>query len=170
MSSAILDNLDVVATFAAGCFAGTAMYVTTCEVPAMRQLGLDEHWRFFPLMYERAAVSQALFTVIAGVAGVAHGTRIIGSTYHRNLWIISGSAFLAIVPFTLIGLLPTNNTIIGDNKRVKAGGESQFSVAARKELLDKWALLHMVRTITSLAGFGAMVYGISRHTSLVFGW
>ena len=170
MSSAVLDNLDSIATFAAGCFAGTAFFVTTGEVPAMRMLGLDEHWRFFPHMYKRAAASQGLFSVVAGVAGIAHGTRIIGSTYYRNLWIISGSTFLGIVAYTLIGIAPTNKTIINDNKHITAGNQSPINATTRKELLDKWAVLHLVRTVSSVAGFGAMIYGLSRHTSLVLGW
>jgi uncharacterized membrane protein len=168
--SSILDHLDTVAVIAAGFFTGTALYITIVEVPALRAFGLDEQWRFFPYMYERAAVSQAAFTATAGVAGIVHGTRIIGSTFHRNLWIAAGLTFIAMGPYTLICMLPTNKAIINDNKSVKFGKESQINVATRKELLDKWALFHVVRTVSSVASFGAMVFGLSRHTSLVLGW
>lgn len=159
--------LDSIATFAAGCFVGTALYITTSEVPAMRMLGLDEHWRFFPYMYERAVISQGVFASTAGVAAIVHGTRIVGSTFYRNLWIASGSVFVGIVAYTFIFIAPTNNLIINDNKRVRAGEESQISTTSRKRLLDKWSLLHLVRTATSLVSFGAMVYGLSRHGSFV---
>jgi len=170
MSAAILDNLDSVAVLAGGLFAGTALYMSVGEVPALRAFGLDEHWRFFPYMYERAAPSQTAFTTIAGVAGILHGTRIIGSSYYRNLWIISGSVFVGIIPYTVLGMFPTNKLIINDNKRVTSGNESQVSLGTRKELLDKWAVLHLGRTVGSVFAFGAMIYGLSRHSSLVLGW
>ena len=168
MTSSLLDNLDAIATFTAGCFVGTAMYITTGEVPAMRMLGLDEHWRFFPYMYERAVISQGLSASTAGVAAIVHGTRMVGSTFHRNLWIASGSVFVGIVAYTFTFVAPTNNLIINDNKRVRAGDESQINTTTRKQLLDKWALLHLVRTATSLISFGAMVYGLSHHGLLAF--
>ena len=168
MSAGLLQNLDSIATFASGCFAGTALYMTVGEVPALQQLGLDEHWRFFPYMFERAAASQTLFSVLAGVGGVVHGTRIVRSTYDRNLWLIAGSTFIVMNAYTILCMFPTNKIIINDNKSVKAGGESQINVTTRKELLDKWALLHLVRTVSSVASFGAMVYGLSRHSSLIF--
>jgi hypothetical protein len=170
MSAAILDNLDTVAVLAGGLFAGTALYISIGEVPAMRAFGLDEHWRFFPYMYEKAAPSQAVFATIAGVAGIVHGTRIIRSSFDRNLWLISGSIFVGMFPYTVFGLFPTNKLIINDNKRVTLGNESQVNTNTRKELLDKWAVLHLGRTVGSVVAFGAMIYGLSRHSSLVLGW
>lgn len=170
MSKGIVNNLDSIATFAAGCFAGTAVYITTGEVPAIRLLGVDEHWRFFPHMFERAALSQIIFSLTAGIGAVVHGTRIVGSSFDRKLWIISGSTFLVMNAYTLLCMMPTNKTIINDNKSVTAGNQSQFNAISRKELLDKWAMLHLVRTVSSVVSFGAMVYGLSRHTSLFSKW
>ena len=170
MSASILDNLDSVAVVAGGFFAGTSLYVTIGEIPAIRAMGVDVHWRFFPYMYERAVVSQATFATIAGVAGIVHGTRIIGSVYDRNLWIIAGSIFVGTLPYTLICMLPTNKLIVNDSKRVTAGNESQLRETTRKETLDKWAALHLVRTVGSAIGFGLMAYGLSRHSSLILGW
>ncbi|CAF3228680.1 unnamed protein product [Rotaria sp. Silwood2] len=168
--SSILDHLDKLAVIAGGFFAGTALYMTIGEVPAMRAFGLDEHWRFFPYMYERAAVSQIIFTSIAGVSGVLHGTRIIRAPYHRNLWIAAGTIFLGMIPYTVICMLPTNKLIIEDNKSVQSGSESKINLGTKRELLDKWAMLHCVRTLGSLVGFGAMVFGLSHHQSLRLGW
>src|SRR5690348_9789910 len=144
--SSILDHLDTVAVLAGGLFAGTALYMTIGEVPALRAFGLDEHWRFFPYMYERAAISQSVFGTVAGITGVLHGTRIIGAPFYRNLWITAGTVFIGLIPYTVICLFPTNKRIINDNKRVQLGNESQIDVTTRKELLDKWAVLHLVRT------------------------
>ncbi|CAF5086953.1 unnamed protein product, partial [Rotaria sp. Silwood1] len=168
-SSSIFDHLDQVAVIAGGFFAGTALYMTIGEVPAMRAFGLDEHWRFFPYMYQRAAVSQIIFTSVAGVASIVHGIRIIRAPFHRNLWIAAGTIFLGMLPYTFIFMLPTNLSIIEDNKRVQDGNESQINLGTRKELLDKWAMLHCVRTLGSIISFGAMVFGLSHHKSLHLG-
>jgi hypothetical protein len=121
-------------------------------------------------MYKSIATAQASFSTIAGIAGIVHGTRIIGAPFDRNLWITAGTTFLGLIPYTFICIFPTNKLIMDDNKRIKSGNESQVNVATRKELLDKWAVLHLVRTVSSLAGFGAMVFGLSRHSSLLLGW
>ena len=170
MSTSILDNLDTVAVLSAGLFAGTALYMTIGQIPAFRAFGLDEYWRFFAHVYVRAAISQAAYTATAGIAGILHGTRIIGSPFYRNLWIAAGSTFLAIIPYTLVFLVPINRIIINDNKLVKSGSESKINLATKNELIDKWITLHFVRTVASIAGFGAMVFGLSRHSSFVFTW
>jgi uncharacterized membrane protein len=164
----ILDHLDTIAVLTGGLFAGANFYLSFGETPALRKFGLNEHWRFFPHMFERVAIVQPFLIVIAGTAGIIHGTRIVGAPFYRNLWVAAGSTFLAIVPFTIVLLDRTNRTIINDNKIVKLGNESQINVATKEELLDKWATLHFVCTIASIAGFGAMVFGLSRHSSFVY--
>ncbi|CAF1001678.1 unnamed protein product [Adineta steineri] len=168
--ASIADHLDSLAVVGAGFFAGTALYITIGETPALQDFGLDEHWSFFPYMYKRAAVSQSIFSAVGGIAAIAHGTRINGSSFDRNLWIIAGTILIGMAPYTIFLMLPTNNTIINDNKETKLGKESQISVTQRKEILQKWAGLHLGRTITSVASFGAMVFGLSRHSSLLLGW
>ncbi|CAF4317450.1 unnamed protein product [Adineta steineri] len=68
-------------------------------------------------------------------------------------------------------MVPINNMIINDNNETKLGKESQISVTQRKETLGKWTGFHLGRTITSVASFGALVFGLSRHSSLLLlGW
>ncbi|CAF0903459.1 unnamed protein product [Adineta steineri] len=168
--ASIADHLDSLAVVGAGLFAGAALYITIGETPALQDFGLDEHWRFFPHMYKRAAISQSVFSAIGGIAAIAHGTRINGSSFDRNLWIIAGTTLIGMAPYTIFLMLPTNNTIINDNKETTLGKESQISVTQRKKILQKWAGLHLGRTITSVASFSAMVFGLSRHSSLLLGW
>ena len=168
--SAVLDYLDQIAVMSGGIFVGTAVYISVVEVPALRAFGLDEHWRFFPFMYERAATSQVTSSLIAAAAGIVHGSRIARSTFDRNLWIAAGSVFVGLLPFTLVFIAPTNTRIIEDNKRVKLGQTSLVDAATKKEMLDNWAGLHLVRTLASTAAFGAMIFGLSRHSSLIYSW
>jgi uncharacterized membrane protein len=168
-STSVLDNLDSLAILSSGLFAGSALYITIVEVPALRRLGVDQHWRFFPLMFERAVLSQSVTGTIAGIASIVHGIRIVGSSFDRNLWFFAGSIFVGMFPYTVLGMFPTNKTIINDNKLITSGNQSKFDSAAKKDLLEKWNLLHLVRTIGSVASFGVMVYGLSRHSSLLLG-
>jgi len=166
----ILDHLDQLAVIAGGLFAGTALYISFGEVPALRAFGLDEHWRFFPYMYAHAAPIQIGFTLTAGISSILHGTRIIGSVKDRNLWLVAGSIFVGMIPYTILCIAPTNQRIIKDNQLVHTGKESQINVATRKDLLDKWVLLHFARTAGSIFAFSAMVFGLHRHSSLILGW
>mgnify|MGYP002378678099 FL=1 len=168
--SAVLDKLDLLATVAAGLYAGSALYVTVIEVPSAADLGVETHWKFFPFMYDRAFVVLGALGPIAGLSAIAHGTRVVGSAFDRNLWIAAGSAFVALWPYTLGIMLSTNNTISKDSKLVSQGQTSQFDLVQRKTLLQKWACLHSGRTAISVIGFGAMIYGLSRHSSLLLKW
>jgi uncharacterized membrane protein len=168
-STSVFNNLDSLAVLSSGIFAGSALYITIVEVPALRQLGLDQHWRFFPYMYERAVLTQSAVATIAGIGSIAHATRIVGSPFDRNLWIFAGTVFVGMFPYTFLIMLPTNKTIINDNKRITSGNDSQFDSASKKDLLEKWNVLHLVRTVGSVVSFGVMVYGLSRHSSLLLG-
>ncbi|UJR36502.1 hypothetical protein I4U23_029223 [Adineta vaga] len=168
--TSIFDYLDTLAVISGGLFAGTSFYLSFGQVPSLREFGLNEHWRFFPYMYKNVALKQATLAATAGVASITHAMRIHGAPFDRNLWIAAGTTFLAIIPYTLICIAPTNNTIIEDNKNVQLGNESKINIGTRKDLLDKWAILHLVRTVSTVAGFGAMVFGLSRHSSFVFSW
>jgi uncharacterized membrane protein len=166
----VFDYLDSVAVLAAGIYAGTALYTSIGQAPALREYGLNEQWKFFPYMFKNTAVLQVSFSVIAGAASVIHATRIQGAPFYRNLWFAAGSTFLAMIPYTLVFIAPIYRKIISDNKSVKSGSESQINIATKKELLDNWAMFHLVRTVGSVASFGAMVFGLSRHSSLLLTW
>ena len=160
--SFILNNLDQMALFAAGLFTGSALYVSVDEVPAIDKVGTDEHWRFFPHMYHRAAATQVLTSIIAGIAGIGYGIVMTGSQSDRNLWYLSGAIFVGILVYSLIFMIPTNNIIIDDNKRIRSGKSSQFDLATKQKYLDKWSRLHLVRTISSIVGFGVMIFAYTR--------
>jgi uncharacterized membrane protein len=164
----VFGHLDSIAVLAGGIFAGTALYMSIGQVPALQEFGPNEHWKFFPYIFKTGAVAQPIFTAIAGAAGIAHA--IQGAPFDRNLWFVAGSTFLAMIPYTLVFIAPINLKIINDNKSVKSGSESQINTATKKELLDKWAMFHLVRTVATFTGFGAMIFGLSRHSSLLLKW
>ena len=72
----ILHSLDSIAVLVGRLVTSTALYITIVEVPAIREVSLDDHCRFFSKLYNRAAVSQSCFTAIIGTK---HGTHVINA-------------------------------------------------------------------------------------------
>jgi hypothetical protein len=60
-------------------------------------------------------------------------------------WLVGGSIFLSVVPFTLIAILPTNKQL--ESKEL----DTQSNQAGL--LLRRWARLHAIRTILSGIAF-----------------
>lgn len=151
--SVLLDHTNIFSTVSGGIFAGAATYISFSEVPALNKSGPNELWHFFPYMYHNAARMQAPLAVLSGATGVIYSLRIAKSSPDlAKVWMGAALSFIAIVPYTLILMMPTNNRIINSNKTLENESE-------KKELLNKWSKLHLVRTVVSVAGFSAMVYG-----------
>lgn len=151
--STLLDQTNIISTISGGIFAGASTYISFSEVPALNKSGPNELWRFFPYMYSNAAKIQAPLAVISGVTGIIYSFRIAdASPVFSKVWLGAGLLFVGIIPYTLFVMMPTNNRIIKSNKSLENEAEKQA-------LLRKWTKLHLVRTVASLAGFSAMVYG-----------
>jgi anthrone oxygenase-like protein len=133
-------TLVAFATLCAGLFAGAAVYVTLVEHPARLSCGTELAVREFGPSYKRAAVMQASLAVAGFLAAVG------GWLALDDPWIIAGGALLgAIVPFTLVVILPTNRQLLDPSL------ESSSPRAA--ELLARWGRLHAVRTVLGVLAF-----------------
>ena len=75
-SLSILHCLNSIAVLVGRLITTSALYMTIVEAPAMREVSLDDHCRFFSKLYKRAAVSQSCFTAIIGTK---HGTHVINA-------------------------------------------------------------------------------------------
>src|SRR5262245_62007919 len=123
----------VLATIAAGLFAGASMYVSVVEHPARIESGAATAVKHFGPSARRAAVMQgglAVFGVVT--AGVAWA---LGS---GASWLVGGILLGTMVPFTLIVIMPTNRRLLD------ASLNTGSPVAV--ELLRRWGRLHAVRT------------------------
>lgn len=58
------------------------------------------------------------------------------------VWAIAALLIGAVVPFTFLGIMPTNNKLLAPGR--------DLSSPETRELLGKWAKLHLVRTVLSL--------------------
>jgi uncharacterized membrane protein len=139
--------LELLATAAAGIFAGAAVYISVVQQPALVQLGTPAAIRFFSLMYGRAAALQASLAVLGSLAGVSAWWSDRGS-----LWLLGAALLGFVVPFTLLVVMPIN-TRLKDPTLDSASPEAA-------DLLQRWSRLHALRTVTSSLSLLAFLFAI----------
>ncbi len=132
----------LVATVGAGLFAGAALYVTVAEHPARLECGQALAIKEFGPSYRRAAVMQAVLAVVGLLAGVVAWYQGSGVG-----WLVWGLLLGALVPFTLVVIMPTNRRLL--DPRLDSGSDEA------RELLARWGRLHAVRTVVGVAVFVA---------------
>ena len=134
---------ELVATFTSGIFFGAALYINLVEQPARVSCGVPlavTEWR---PSYKRGTLMQASLALIGSVAAL-----LAWWLQGDAGWLIGGSLFLLVVPFTLIVILPTNNRLETQDLDIRS------EEAGR--LLRRWGRLHAVRTI--LSGIAFLVF------------
>jgi len=129
---------ELVATFCAGIFAGAATYVSLVEHPARMECGTVLAITQFGPSYRRGAVMQGMLAAASFVAAV--GAWVLSSNF---AWLLGGVLNVAVIPFTLIVIFPTNKKLLDPSL-------DRSSEVAR-ELLSRWGKLHWVRTVLGLA-------------------
>jgi hypothetical protein len=134
----MLMLLKFIATFAAAIFAGAALYINVAEHPARMTLDTRFAAAQWAPSYRRATWMQAPLALLSLVTGVA--TWLLGGGLG---WAIAALLIGAVVPFTLFGIMPTNNALLAPDRDLGA--------AETRTLLENWAHLHVVRTVLSLA-------------------
>ena len=117
----------------AAAFAGTAIYVSTCEQPA--RLALDDRamltqWK---PSYNHGKVMQGALALIGTVLGL-----IAWRQSGNALWLFGSIVLIAPWPFTLLVIKPTNDTLLAI--------DPQQADAHSRALIEKWGSLHAVRT------------------------
>ena len=70
----------------------------------MRHRGRRRRW--VP-SYKRATLMQVPLALIAGLLGIVRGAQGGGT-----LWLLAAALILAVVPFTLLVIRPTNNRLL----------------------------------------------------------
>lgn len=139
---------ELIATLCAGLFAGAAVYITLVEHPARLECGTALAATEFGPSYRRAAVMQASLAAVgllAALAAWAQGAGVV---------VLFGGILLgAVIPFTLIVILPTNQRLL-DPALDKGSPEAAV-------LLARWGRLHAVRSGASSAAFGLLAWDLA---------
>jgi hypothetical protein len=135
MTSALID---LVAVLACTLFTGAAVYISAVEHPARMSCGAEIALTEWAHSYKRAAVMQASLALVAGVFGIVRAVQ--GG---EALWLWAAILILAVVPFTLILIRPTNNRLLESRRDLRSGETLQ--------LLKTWGRLHGVRSVLSVA-------------------
>ena len=133
----MIQVLQFIATLAATLFAGAALYINVAEHPA--RMGLETRMAALQWApsYKRATMLQAPLALLSFVAGTTAWLMGAGGG-----WLTGALLIGAVVPFTFIIIMPTNNRLLAPDR--------DLTSAETRELLQKWGRLHAVRTALSL--------------------
>ena len=127
-------------------FAGAAIYINLVEHPARMGCDTKTAATVWAPSYERATVMQAPLAALSFLAGV--GAWLFAGGI---LWLIGALLIGLVIPFTFIGVMPTNHQLL-------APGRDLSSIETRS-LLVKWGRLHAVRSVLSF--LASIVYLVS---------
>jgi hypothetical protein len=148
----MLQILQFIAAFCTALFAGAAIYINVAEHPA-RMLG---NARFaltqWAASYQRATLMQAPLALAGLVTSVA--VWLLGASVW---WLIAGILIGSVVPFTLIGIMPTNRKLLASD-RDPASAET-------RALLVRWGRLHAVRSVLSLLATALLLWQLVRSVA-----
>jgi hypothetical protein len=141
----MLALLKFSAIIAAALFAGAALYINIAEHPARMMLDTKSAAGQWAPSYRRATWMQAPLALISLAAGLGAWTQGAGVG-----WAVAALLIGAVIPFTLIGIMPTNKALLGPGR--------DLGTAESRALLERWAGLHAVRTMLSLVATILYVY------------
>ena len=136
--------LEIIATLAAGLFAGAAIYIDLAEQPARKQIDTSAALAEWRPSYKRAAVVQPLLAGVGFLSAVA--AWLMGAS---AWWLVGAVLLVAVIPYTLIVVFPTNN------KLLDPAIDKNPNLARR--LMIRWGRLHTARSVMSVATFLAFV-------------
>jgi hypothetical protein len=136
---------EFVAALACGLFAGASVYINLVEHPARMECGVDIAANEFAPSYRRATVMQSTLAAVGVIASIA--AWFAGASF---LWVVGGLLLGAVIPFTLIVILPTNKQLLNPALDKHSGQTGQ--------LLARWGRLHAVRSVLSTAALLLFLY------------
>ena len=146
----VITVIEVAAVLACTLFAGAAIYINAVEHPARLACGTEIAATQFGPSYKRATVMQVSLAVTAALAGMVRGIQGGGT-----LWFAGSALIFAVIPYTVIVILPTNNKLL-DPQRDRASVET-------RRLLARWGRLHAVRSAMSLAAAILFIWATTRR-------
>ena len=129
---------EYAAILSSALFAGAALYINLVEHPARMQCGTETAAAVFGPSYRRATVMQVTLAMVATISSI-----VSWWLDDSILWAVGALLIFAVIPFTLIVILPTNKELLAPSLDRKSTNTHK--------LLVRWGRLHAVRTAASLA-------------------
>jgi len=140
--------LGILSAVTAGLFTGAAAYVTLVEHPARLSCGTTVAVTQWRPSYRRATVMQA--SLAASTLALSFATWWMSG---RAAWLVGGIVIGAVIPFTLLVMLPTNRRL--------ADTSLDTSSSEAAALLQRWGRLHAVRTLCGAAAFIVLLIALA---------
>jgi hypothetical protein len=143
--------LQFIAIMCSPLFAGAALYVSIIEHPARMSAGISIALQEFRPSYRRGAVLQIGMAVVACVCSF-----VLSLFTSQWIWFLGGSMTGLMLSFTLIFIMPTN--------RILLDATSPLKDSDVQNLFDRWARLHLIRSIAGMLGFVILLaYSLRTH-------
>jgi len=133
---------EFVAVLACGLFTGAAVYISLVEHPARMKCGVEVA---ATPSYRRATIMQATLAAVGLFSSIA--AWLAGATFW---WLVGGVVLGAVIPFTLIVILPTNKQLMSPTLDRRS--------AQTERLLARWGRLHAVRSVLSAVALFLFAY------------
>ena len=141
--------VEFVAVLACTLFTGASIYISLVEHPARMACETTVAATQWAPSYKRATVMQVSLAVAAALAGFVRGWQ--GGD---SIWLLGAVLIVAVIPFTAIFVLPTNNLLLTPGR--------DLGSADTRHLLENWGRLHNVRSILSLAASAIFIWSSTR--------
>jgi hypothetical protein len=141
----MMEVAQFLAAICASLFAGASLYISVAEHPARLELDPAAALAQWAPSYRRATLMQAPLAVLSALAAAA--AWLLGDDL---FWLVAGLMIGVVVPFTLIGIMPTN-------RRLLESGSGRTPTETRA-LLARWGRLHAVRTLLGVAASAMMLW------------
>ena len=133
----MLLAVQFICTFCTALFAGAALYINVAEHPARMGLETSVAAKQWAPSYRRATWLQAPLALLGSAAGLV--AWLLGASV---VWLVAALLIGAVVPFTFIAIMQTNNKLLAPNR--------DLASPETRALLETWGKLHAVRTSLSL--------------------
>ncbi len=141
----MLFGLKYIATFSAAIFAGAALYINLVEHPARMGLETKMAALQWAPSYKRATWMQAPLALISLGTGVM--VWYLGAGIG---WLVAALLIGAVVPATFLIIMPTNHKLLASGR--------DLSSPETRALLERWGMLHAIRTGLSLLATGLFLW------------
>jgi hypothetical protein len=134
---------EFVAVLSCSLFTGASIYISFVEHPARMACGVELAATEFPPSYRRATIMQASLAALGLLLSIT--AWLAGATFW---WGVAGALLGAVIPFTLIVILPTNEQLLNPALDKRS--------AQTERLLARWGALHAVRS--ALSGLALLLF------------